>query len=284
MRITNKFFLPKTFVNALERPTYSKGNAHISVTELLNAPRIVNLRRKHWDDLEEDASQMVWSLFGSAVHKILEIGKDPNHVVEERLFTDFEGWRISGQIDLQEMIPDGIMISDYKVTSAWSVMSDKEEWRHQLNIYAWLIERVKKVPVLSARVVAIVRDWSAKETREGYPQAPVTVVEIPLLEDKEALVSERIKKHNEGYFALQLGEEFPECTSSEMWERPTTYAVIKEGGVRAKSVHNTKEEAEAALSPGYSVTVRPGERIRCKSYCAVNKFCSQWRSYEAVQQ
>lgn len=282
MRITNKFDLPKTFINALERPSYSKGDAHISVTELLNSVRIVNLRKLHWEEMEEDASQMVWSLFGTAVHKILESGRDPNHIVEERLFTDFEGWRISGQIDLQEMLPDGVMISDYKVTSAWSVMSDKEDWHNQLNIYAWLVERVKNIPVLSARVIGIIRDWSSKETREGYPKAPVHVVTIPLMKDKEAFVHERIKKHNEGYFALQLGEDLPECTSSEMWERPTTYAVIKEGGVRAKSVHSTREEAESALTSGYLIDVRPGERVRCKSYCAVNKFCSQWRSYEAI--
>ena len=35
MIITNKFNLPQTFVNVLKRPTYSKGRAALSATELI---------------------------------------------------------------------------------------------------------------------------------------------------------------------------------------------------------------------------------------------------------
>ena len=35
MIITNKYNLPQTFVNIMKRPTYSKGKANISATELL---------------------------------------------------------------------------------------------------------------------------------------------------------------------------------------------------------------------------------------------------------
>ena len=70
MKLTNKFNLPQTFVNVIQRPTYSKGKAHISATEIINSPRIVQLKKKHWEDIEQDASEMVWSLFGSAVHNI----------------------------------------------------------------------------------------------------------------------------------------------------------------------------------------------------------------------
>ena len=101
MNITNKFGLPDTIVNVLARPTYSKGKAHISVTELINSPRIVQLKRQHWDQIEEDASSMVWSLFGSAVHNILEHGKQENHIVEERIHLTHDGWNLSGAIDLQ---------------------------------------------------------------------------------------------------------------------------------------------------------------------------------------
>ncbi len=75
MKLTNKFELPDTFINVINRPTYNKGDAEISVTEILNSPRIVHLKRLHWDDLEQDAADMVWSLFGSAVHEILQHGK-----------------------------------------------------------------------------------------------------------------------------------------------------------------------------------------------------------------
>ena len=58
MKLTNNHNLPQTFINVLERPTYSKGKSNISATELLNSPRIVQLKRKHWDDIEQDASEM----------------------------------------------------------------------------------------------------------------------------------------------------------------------------------------------------------------------------------
>jgi hypothetical protein len=75
VKLTNKFGLPETIINVIKRPTYNKGRANMSVTELLNSPRIVQLKRKHWDALEEDAADMVWSIFGTAINGVLEHGK-----------------------------------------------------------------------------------------------------------------------------------------------------------------------------------------------------------------
>ena len=147
MKLTNKFNLPETFVNVIKRPQYSKGNSEISVTEILSPPQLVLLRRQHQEDIEQDAADMVWSLFGSAVHNILEHGKDDNHIVEQRLFTTFEGWSISGAIDLQKIIDGKILIADYKVTSAWAVQQEKQEWINQLNLYAWLVERTQATEI-----------------------------------------------------------------------------------------------------------------------------------------
>jgi hypothetical protein len=164
------------------RPTYSRGDSEISVTEILSPPQLVQLRRRHAEEIEVDAADQVWSLFGSACHNILQHGKDDHHVVEERLFTTFEGWRISGQIDLQEYQSDGsVIISDYKVTSAWAVQQEKTDWIDQLNMYAWLVERVKSVPVTGLKIVGIVRDWSRREAayKDAYPQAPIVTTGHP---------------------------------------------------------------------------------------------------------
>ena len=152
MKLTNKFELPETFINAIQRPQYDKGDSQISATEILNSPRIVQLKRKHWDELEQDAADMVWSLFGSAVHEILQHGKSEHHIVEQRIFTEFHGWKISGAIDLQEVYEDGIIVSDYKVTGAWAVMNEKQDWHNQLNVYAWLIENGNEWNILAAYV------------------------------------------------------------------------------------------------------------------------------------
>jgi hypothetical protein len=293
MKFTNKFNLPQTFVNVIHRPTYSKGKAHISATEIINSPRIVQLKKKHWDDIEQDASEMVWSLFGSAVHNILEHGKDKNHIVEERLHLEYEGWHISGAIDLQELEPNGTMtVSDYKVTGAWAVMNEKDDWHRQLNIYGWMVEKVKKVPVGKLQIIAIIRDWSARDaaSKEGYPQSPVATIDIPLwtFEEREAFITKRIYDHGTALFEMETDGEMPDCTPEEMWEKKTSYALKKDGNVRAKSVHETLEEAEKAMAKSeetakknekFAIEVRQGERTRCRSYCQVSPFCTQYQNY-----
>ena len=288
MRLTNKFGLPETICNAVNRPTYTKEGANMSVTELLGSPRIVQLKRRHWDELEQDASEMVWSLFGTAIHHILEHGKAENHVIEQRLHAKVDGWHISGAIDLQVITPEGIEISDYKTTSAYKVMAGSMDWEEQLNIYAYLVESQKKVPVTKIQIVAIVRDWSAREAayKEGYPKAPIVVIDIPLwpFENREQFIRDRITAHSDATFAQETDEELPECTPKDMWERPRSFAIMKDGGVRAKSVHASKEEAEKAWAEikdytKYKIIERPGERVRCAGYCQVSKFCSQYQQF-----
>ena len=288
MRLTNNFGLPETIVNAVNRPTYTKEGANMSVTELLGSPRIVQLKRRHWDELEQDASEMVWSLFGTAIHHILEHGKAENHVIEQRLHAKVDGWHISGAIDLQVVTPEGIEISDYKTTSAYKVMAGSMDWEEQLNIYAYLVESQKKVPVTKIQIVAIVRDWSAREAayKEGYPKAPIVVIDIPLwpFENREQFIRDRITAHSDATFAQETDEELPECTPKDMWERPRSFATMKDGGVRAKSVHASKEEAEKAWAEikdytKYKIIERPGERVRCQGYCQVSKFCSQYQQF-----
>lgn len=285
MKLTNKFNLPETFINVIKRPQYSRGNSEISVTEILSPPQLVLLRRQYADDIEQDASDMVWSLFGSAVHNILEHGKDSHHIVEERLFTTFEGWSISGAIDLQEMVDGKVLIADYKVTSAWAVQQEKQEWIDQLNLYAWLVERVKGEKVAGLQIIGIVRDWSRREAaiKDTYPQSPIVTLDIPLWspEDREAFVKQRLTLHNEANFAAVSGD-MPACTSEEMWEKKTTFAVMKEGGKRAKKVFEIKEDAAAFAGqqkdPHY-IEVREGGRTRCESFCQVAPFCKQYQTY-----
>lgn len=291
MKITNNYGLPETIVNVIHRPQYSKGDSEISATEILNSPRIVQLKRQHWDDLEQDAAEMVWSLFGSAVHSILQHGKSDNHIVEERVFTEFEGWKISGAIDLQEVFEDGVVISDYKVTSAWAVMNEKSDWRNQLNIYAWLVERAKKREVKALRIIAIVRDWSRRDAaKEGYPKAPIVTIDIPIWakQEQDEYIRQRLKMHNDAFFSIHAGQPMPECTPEEMWEKPEYFAVKKVGAVRAKSVHETEEDAGVALfkarqgakkNEEFFIEHRPGTRTRCEGFCQVANMCDQYQKY-----
>jgi len=292
MKLTNNFGMPETILNVIARPQYSKGKANMSVTELLNSPRIVQLKRKHWDELTEDAADMVWSIFGTAIHNVLEHGKGDNHIVEERIHVELDGMRISGAIDLQERTPEGIILSDYKTTSAWAVMNEKQDWHNQLNSYAYLVEAAKKLPVCKLQIVAIVRDWSRRDatTREGYPKAPIVVIDIPLwsFDERLAYVRSRISLHGDALFEMETDGDMPDCTPDEMWEKPTSYALKKDGNVRAKSVHETREAADKALADAtekakkgekFLIEVREGDRTRCSSFCQVAGMCSQYKKY-----
>jgi len=286
MKLTNIHNLPQTFVNILERPTYSKGRANLSVTELLQPPQLVQLRKKYWEDLQEDVADRVWAIFGTAIHTILEQGKDEHHIIEQRLHATLDGWNISGAIDLQRIEEDGVIVADYKTTGAWGVMNEKIEWEQQLNIYAWLVEHVKKMPVKKIEIVAIIRDWSRRDAqnKEGYPEAPIKVLDIPLwsYETREAFIRSRIGLHSDANLATELGEDYSPCTSTEMWEKPTTFAVKKTGNKRATNVFLIKEDAEtkqAELGKGYEIEVRPGERTRCAEFCQVSQKCKQYQQY-----
>ena len=290
MKLTNKFNIPQTFMNVLDRPTYSKGKAHLSVTQLLNSPKIVALTKKFEEEIEQDASDMVWSIFGSAVHNVLEHGKDENHIVEQRIHKEYEGWNISGAIDLQVVNPDGIDVKDYKTTTVWAVMNEKIEWEVQLNIYAGLVEDVKKIPVRSVGIVAIIRDWNRREstTREGYPEAPIKELPIRLWskEERDAFISNRIALHSACEFAIETDGELPDCTPEEMWEKSTVWAVRKIGNKRAHSLYETEELATEALKDlgdKYEMEVRKGERTRCTNFCPVNTWCTQYKTYVKEQ-
>lgn len=285
MKLTNKHGLPESIVNALRRPEYTKGKAHLSVTQLINSPKIVALSKKFQDELEQDVSEMVWSLFGSAIHKVLEHGKDQNHIVEQRLHSEVDGYRVSGAIDLQIVSEAGRAIRDYKTCSVWSVMNSKIEWEQQLNCYAWLVEKVTGASVTDLGIVAIIRDWNRRDAarNEAYPPAPIKELPIPLwpMEQREQYIQSRVHAHAEAEFAIESEGDVPACTPEEMWEKPTTYALKKKGGVRALKVYLSQEEANQALDPKtQEIEVRPGSRTRCESFCPVNHRCQQWRDYQ----
>lgn len=283
MRITNKCGLPETIVNALKKPQYSKAGAHMSATELLSPPRMVQLRIANADAIEMDAADMVFALFGTAIHGVLEHGQGDDHIVEQRLNTVIDGWEISGAIDLQTVKENSIGISDYKTTGVWAVMNEKKEWEYQLNIYAWLVERVKQSPVDSLEIVAIIRDWKRweSEVKKDYPDAPIKVIPITLwpYEEREKFVQQRIHAHADAMFSYQTGGDLPLCTAEEMWEKPTVWAVKKPGAARAKSLHYTESDAVKAAGDDLEIELRRGERTRCQNYCQVRDFCSQWKEY-----
>lgn len=287
MKITNKYGVPQPLVTLASREYYSKGASQYSVTELMSSPRIRRLREKHHADIERDVSDMLWQLLGSALHVVMERGETVGWRMEERLFTKVDGVTISGQIDLQEMTPTGVVITDYKFTSAWAVMQDKIEWEQQLNVYKWLVETVKKEKVAGLRICALVRDFSRHDTREGYPSAPVYMVDIPMWDavKTETYVRERLEAHRDSRVNADFGEALPECSPEDRWMSETIYAVMRDGRKTAIRVFKDQNEAQSCADEetkkgkgNVYIDIRPAEPKRCKgNFCGVAQWCDQYQ-------
>ena len=281
MQVTNVHNLPEPLVTLARREYYSKGAAQYSVTEIMSPPKIRRMREKYDDQIVTDVSQMLWSLLGSALHVVMERGETSGWIKEERLFAEVDGVSISGAIDLQEEGEGGITIYDYKFTSAWAVMQEKEEWIQQLNIYKWLIETVKQRKVVGLKICAMVRDYSKHDLREAYPAAPICVIDIPLWDSvkTEMYIRERLEMHRESKMRADFEEELQNCSNEERWMSETTFAVKREGRKTAIRVFKTIEEATelAEKEKGY-VETRLGEPRRCTGdFCGVSQWCAQYQ-------
>lgn len=281
MIITNKYGVPEPLVTLASKEYYSKGASQYSVTEIMSPPKIKRLREQYNDQIKQDVSDMLWNLLGSALHVVMERGVTDGWTMEERLYKEVDGVTVSGAIDIQQETPDGVVIIDYKFTSAWAVMQEKEEWQQQLNVYKWLVETVKRKKVVGLKICALVRDFNRHETKEGYPKASIEMVDIPMWDSvtTEAYVRERLNLHRDAKVSADFGDELPPCSDTDRWQSETIYAVKREGRKTAIRLFKTIEEANelAEKEKGY-VETRLGEPKRCTgNYCGVAEWCEQYQ-------
>ena len=285
MNITNNHNLPQSFVNFARNDKYSKGQSDISVTTLIDSPRVRLLREAKSSEMTSDAADMIWPLFGTAVHHILEsTSEDEGVILEERLYATVNDWILSGAVDHQKVEGNSISITDYKVTSVWSVIHGKIEWEQQLNCYAFLSQKNKGMKVKSLQICAILRDWNRREAerRDDYPQAPVILVDIPLWPDTKRIeyIKERVEMHQDAQINFDLAQMFPPCSDEERWKRGEAWAVKKKGNKRAQRVFDNEASAGEFMKDKENLEIehREGEYVRCKGdYCGVANFCSQFK-------
>jgi len=256
----------------------------IRVSGIIQPVQLRALMKRHEDQLEEDAADRIFSLMGTLLHDVLEKSAQSfDHcTTEEALSTEILGWKVTGHYDLTEFILDGEWLTDWKLTSVYA-MKDKDlkpEWDAQVNIYAHLLRLNGKI-VSKAQIVAIGRDWSrSRASRESdYPQRQVIVKPVPLWssETVNAYLHERVALHQR---ADREGI-WPECTEEERWARPAKWAIMKKGNKKATKLCDSEKDAQGWLEQilggknSYSIDYRPGESIRCQSYCPVSHLCEQ---------
>ena len=323
--LTNKYGISDAIVKACMIDNH-KTVGDISCTALIDAPQIRLLRRKF--DIEEDVSDRIWALMGTAVHYVIDLGeitnvearkilqaaevlmkhdqkkaaefmykfvqenypdhKDANILTETTLSYTIDGFTFSGTFD--RFTIDKGLLDDYKNTSVYAYINEesRKKWIAQLNVYAFLL-REHGYTVNEAQITAIFRDFSpSRRTMKGYPQAPVATFPIKL--QSHAFMMEYITKRIKIHKTAEFNDELPPCNTKERWATNDTFAVKSPGRKNAIRVFAEKPLAEAfILGDGATyknayVETRPGDSLRCDSYCAVRAVCPQNKERLALMQ
>lgn len=158
MKITNKQKLPLPFVDAVSKE-YKFKDKRYSVTTLLKSEREIMLQRRHNDEIEADVSDMIWAIFGTAVHSVLENSNSADHLLKEQFLSipitlsDGDIYTLSGICDLFDTEAGEVV--DYKVTSTFKALKkDYEDYRMQGLMYAYMISKIKFYKYKSCKDVA----------------------------------------------------------------------------------------------------------------------------------
>ena len=235
------WFLSQDFYDGEE----AKGT--LSATTLLDPIRKIILKERYKDEITEESVDRLWSLYGSAVHAVLERAEGEiagkKVVPIQRLYAKVFGEIISGKYDL--ILEDKLY--DFKVTSAWSIAykSKYKDYATQLSIYRWLYWKSKGIELnKKGHILAILRDWNKSNLiKKGYPKTPIVEIKIDLI--PFSIIEDQIKNRVVQIQNQRKLEEkdIQECTDSERW-----------------------------------LNFKTGKNMRCENYCNVSKFCSQFKN------
>ena len=286
MIITNKYNLPEAFVKAIQNARHNEEGC-LSATTLLKGTKEIILENRHFDEIVIDASDEVWSVFGTATHSVLEHQED-DAFKEEKFSVDVLDYKVTGKVDRYDMAHE--TLEDWKTTSVWKVIfHDFEDWKRQGLIYTWLL-RQSGLNVRHIRFIAFLKDHSKSEAKKkaDYPQAPVYIYEFDPSEDElthiEAYIKEKVFEVSAN--ADKPDDEIAECTPEQRWSTPAKWAVMKEGRKTAVKVCDTEEEALNFIEElekdkdKHFVEERKGQDKKCSDYCTCCEFCSYYKSLQ----
>ena len=270
MKITNNLGLPQPFVSAVERE-YTYKDKRYSTTAILKGVREAILQRRHDDEIESDVADMVWAIFGTAVHGILENAEETaTQLKENKLEVELpNGYTLSGIFDLYD--DETGTVTDYKTASVWKVnFGEFDDWRKQALIYCWMLRQIG-FDARRGQIVAMLKDHSKTKAKLGeHPEHPV----YQIAWDFDEKDFDEIEQYILGKFAqIEEAEKLPDdelpiCTQEERWTRGEEFAVKKAGNKRANKLFKVDQygpEAEqrareyaVAIGEGFVVEHRPG--------------------------
>jgi len=282
MVITNELNLPQALVDACDvNPHNAEGT--ISATTLKSGVREILLTKRHWEEMSDDVYNRIFTLFGTAVHALLE-KESPDTFVEERFEQQIGKYKVTGRLDCYDMKQK--IIFDYKTATTWKYkFKDFSDWKFQGLVYAWLLKQ-QGLEVNECRFVAMFKDFSKTKAKieADYPKTPVYVYKFDVSDlDLEEIEKKIVEKITELEKAESLSDDdLPLCTPEERWAKPTTYAVMKKGRKSAVRLFEDKQLAEKFIEdvePSGYIEERKGVDGKCSGYCGCCEFCSYYKEH-----
>ena len=283
MVITNKANLPQAFVNFVSNVRHNK-KGYLSATTLLKGEKEIILSDRHFDEIEQDASDMVWASFGTALHAIMEKQED-DAFKEEYFECQVGAFKVTGRVDRYDM--ESETLEDWKTASTWKVIYQEfDDWKRQGLIYAWLMKQ-QNLPVRKCRFIALLKDHSKTKAKTDplYPQKSVFVYEFDVnqsdLDEIEVFIKNKVQGIQNAY--ERNDDDIEPCSAEERWESATKWAVMKDGRKTAVRLFDTETEAKEfierpELKGNHFVEKRCGESKKCGEYCACKEFCNFYKN------
>lgn len=284
MKVTNIQGLPQAFVDAVSVERHNQKGSY-SATTLLHGACETILTERHYDELEVDASDSIWAVFGTAVHLIFE-KQNTNTMKEEFYSVDVLNSKVTGRVDSYD--PEAKVLHDFKTASVWKVQfADFDDWRKQGLIYAWLMGKCG-YEVKKCEFIALLKDHSKSKAKKDpeYPQLPTYVYKFDVTESDlaeiEKFIFTRVAELEEAEKVSD--EELKPCSAEERWASENKWAIMKAGRKTALKVCESEEEAKRLLPElgGTSIEFRPGESRKCSDYCVCCDFCPFYNWKEIV--
>lgn len=285
----------KKYFDSLDEET--KKLKKFSATTLSRSPRERILSERHDHEIVKDPIEgRFWSLLGQTAHLLLERRARPSDVAETRLgmnvgpFPDGSFMHVHAMADCLYTSEDKIegsngellayvpahTCTDYKLTSAWSLVRGEKFTHHAqlnlnkaiMNFHGFRVDHLKNY--------FLFKDWRKADAdkHQNYPKDKIVAVDVPVwaAEKTKEWYMDRLWKH--ASVEHLPDDELPYCTDSERWMDLPVYKVYKldEEGKRQKNskfTSNSKLEAqewmdETQAAEWTKITIKNTERAKPK--------------------
>lgn len=277
---------------------YVRIGSDMSVTELIDTPRVVQLKNRFPQQLKTDTIESTLpALLGTSTHDMFErylrqynVANPGTYLLERRMLIVKEAHsgrliRVAGRFDILEREK---VLWDIKQTSTFKfVKGNVDDFEKQLNIYAYMLE-LDGIKVNAVKILAVFPDWNKWERqRQGgsYPPNKMTAYEFELwpFKDREQFFMDRLNLHDDA--SVVPDDQLPLCSDKDMWAQPTKWAVYKDGNSQKASRLFVSEQEAIDYRDGMKdsadaiIKERPGFRTRCADWCKCSPVCDQYQAY-----